>query len=118
MNLVSNPVFPDPCQKAFIIHLPGGDGKTDSGNLIVGAVQTDAVDLQKGQHDTHADPFVAVHKSVVSDQRIAEPCSLFFFGGVKLLPAEGGENALQRGFQKPLVPDTDTAAGLLRDQFR
>jgi len=37
VNLVSNPVFPDPCQKAFIIHLPGGDGKTDSGNLIVGA---------------------------------------------------------------------------------
>jgi len=37
VNLVSNPVFPDPYEKAFIIHLPGGDGKTDSGNLIVSA---------------------------------------------------------------------------------
>ena len=28
MNLVSNPVFPDPHEKAFIIHLPSGDGET------------------------------------------------------------------------------------------
>lgn len=35
------PVFPDPFEQAFMIRLPGSNGETDSGNLVVGAVEMD-----------------------------------------------------------------------------
>ena len=46
------------------------------------------VHFQKCQHNVHTDALVAVHKSVVGDERIAEPCALFLLGGLELLPAE------------------------------
>lgn len=75
------------------------------------------VHFQKRQHNVHADALVAVHKSVVGDERIAEPCALFLLGGLELLPAEAGKGILQCGIQQGFIPDTDTAACFLGDEL-
>ena len=52
------------------------------------------VHFQKRQHNVHADALVAVHKSVVGDERIAEPCALFLLGRIELLSVKAGKGVL------------------------
>lgn len=73
------------------------------------------VHFQKRQHNVHADALVAVHKSVVGDERIAEPCALFLLGRIELLPVKAGKGVLQCGIQQGFIPETDTAACFLGD---
>lgn len=73
------------------------------------------VHFQKCQHNVHTDALVAVHKSVVGDERIAEPCALFLLGGIELLPVRAGKGVLQCGIQQGFIPETDTAACFLGD---
>ena len=93
-------VFSDPGKKVFISHLSRGNAKACLNHIIVGAVQSNAVDLKESQHDIHADTLVAIHKGMVGDQRIAQPCALFLFGGVKLLTAKGLKTPFQRTVQQ------------------
>ena len=73
------------------------------------------VHFQKCQHNVHTDALVAVHKSVVGDERIAEPCALFLLGRIELLPVKAGKGVLQCGIQQGFIPETDTAACFLGD---
>ena len=81
-------VLPHPGQQALVIHGPGGDGKSRVDHIFVGAVHVDAVDLQEGQHDIHADALVAVHEGVVGDQAVAQPGGLLLLGGVEFYADE------------------------------
>lgn len=71
----------------------------------------------KGENNVHTDALVAVHKSVVGDERIAEPCALFLLGRIELLPVKAGKGVLQCGIQQGFIPDTDTAACFLGDEL-
>ena len=72
---------PCPGKKILIPYLTGGHAKACLNHIIVGAVHMNAVDLKESQHDIHANPLVAIHKGMVGDQRIAQPCAFLFLGG-------------------------------------
>ena len=112
----SDTVRPHPRQQRLVVHCAGGDSQTDLDNLVVGAVQPNTVDLQKGQHHIHTDALVAIHEGVVRDERIAQPSALFLPSRVEFLPAKAGKDVLQRGLQQSLLPDADAPASLLRDE--
>ena len=112
----SDTVRPHPRQQRLVVHCAGGDSQTDLDNLVVGAVQPNTVDLQKGQHHIHTDALVAIHEGVVRDERIAQPSALFLPSRVEFLPAKAGKDVLQRGLQQSLIPDADAPASLLRDE--
>ena len=103
----SDTVRPHPRQQRLVVHCAGGDSQTDLDNLVVGAVQPNTVDLQKGQHHIHTDALVAIHEGVVRDERIAQPSALFLPSRVEFLPAKAGKDVLQRGLQQSLIPDAD-----------
>ena len=111
----SDTVRPYPRQQRLVVHRAGGDSQTDLDNLVVGAVQPNTVDLQKGQHHIYTDALVAIHEGVVRDERIAQPSALFLPSRVEFLPAKAGKDVLQRGLQQSLIPDADAPASLLRD---
>ena len=94
------------CQR-LVVHRAGGDSKTALDDLIIRAVQPNAVDLQKGQHHIHTDALIAIHKGVVRDERIAQPSALFLLGRVEFLPAKTGKDVLQRGLQQRLIPNAN-----------
>ena len=112
----SDTVRPHPRQQRLVVHRTGGDSKPDLDDLVVGAVQPNTVDLQKGQHHIHTDALIAIHKGMVGDERIAQPSALFLLGRVEFLPAKAGKDILQRGLQQSLIPDADAPACLLRDE--
>ena len=94
-------MFSDPSQKRFIIHATVSNRKSDVNNILIGAIQTDTVDFQKCQHHIYANPFVAVYKSMIGDQAIADSCALFLFGGVKLLSTKAGKGSFQADSNRP-----------------
>ena len=110
-------MFSDPSQKRFIIHATVSNRKSDVNNILIGAIQTDAVDFQKCQHNIYANPFVAVYEGMVGDQTVANPCTFFLFGGVKLLSAKAGKGSFQGGFQQTFVSRAHAAAGFLGNQL-
>ena len=89
----------DPGKELFIIHFAGGYAKTGGYNVLVGTVQANSVDFQKGQHDIHADALIPIYKGAIRDERKAQSCPLFFLGGIELLPIEGLKNAFQCAIQ-------------------
>ena len=67
----SDTVRPHPLQQRLVVHRAGGDSKTDLDDLVIGAVQPNTVDLQKGQHHIHTDALIAIHEGMVGDECIA-----------------------------------------------
>ena len=55
----------NPLEQFFIFHPAGSNRKADIHQFVIGALQTDPVHLQEGQHDIHADPFITVNKSMI-----------------------------------------------------
>lgn len=64
----------NPIQQFLILHRSSRNGQADLRHFRIGALQADSVDLQKDQHHIHSDPLVSVHKRMVGNQLIAEPC--------------------------------------------
>ncbi len=67
----SDTVRPHPRQQRLVVHRTGGNSKTDLDDLVIGAVQPNTVDLQKGQHHIHTDALIAIHEGMVGDECIA-----------------------------------------------
>ena len=61
-----------PIQQRFVGHRAVRHAQTDGDNVVVGAGDVETVDGKEGQHNEDADTLVAVHESVVGDQRVAE----------------------------------------------
>lgn len=58
-------MFFDPCQKCVVIHAAIGNRKADVHNLFVGAIQTDAVDLQEcRRYYMHGMPLKEMDKNI------------------------------------------------------
>lgn len=85
--------------------------------VVVGAVHADAVDFEEGQHDVHTNTLVAVDKSVVGDQCIAETGGFFLLAGVKLLAVKTSVGALKRGVEQRFIAYSNAAAGGLSHYF-
>ena len=99
------------------MHFAGSDSEPDAGDFFVRRVNADAVDLQKCEHHIHTDPLIAVHKSVIGDQRISEPRAFFFLGRIEFNPVERLVNAFQSRILQTEVPNTAVAAGFFGDQL-
>ena len=78
-----------PFQQSIIVHGSGSDREADFYDILIGAFQSDTIDLQKCQHNIHTDTLVAVHKGVVGNQIIAQTSTLFLLGGHKSRPIVG-----------------------------
>ena len=75
----------NPGQQLLVIHAAIRYGQTHMDDVSICAVQVNAVDLQKDQHDEYADALVSVQKGVVGDQVEADPGAFFLNGGVEFL---------------------------------
>ena len=65
------------------------------------------------RYDIQADALVAINKSVIGDQRIAEPRAFFFLGRVVFLIPETRKRSLQCRIQQSLIAHADAAARCL-----
>ena len=107
----------DPLKQRFILHRTAGDTQTGLNNILVGAVHVNAVHLKECQHHIHADPLIAIHKGMVTDERETQTRALFFFGWIEFFAAECGKRTLQRTIQQCKVPDMVSTARLLNQQL-
>ena len=57
-------------------------------DVFIGAIQMNAIDFEKSQHDVHADALVSIHKSVVGDQCKAEARAFFSLLGYNSCPSK------------------------------
>ena len=102
-----------PCQQILIAFFSGGNLENDISQLLLCIGQLQAVDRQKNQHGVGADPLVPVYERVILHQAIAEPGGLLLEGRVGAGIAERLKGRVESGIQKPLVPQSRTAAGLI-----
>lgn len=55
-------MFSHPGKQRLIIHTAICYAQTNLYNILIGAVQADAVDLQKYQHHINTDSLIVIHK--------------------------------------------------------
>ena len=85
-----------PFQQSIIAHGSGSDREADFYDILIGAFQSDTIDLQKCQHNIHTDTLVAIHKGMVGDERVTQSGTFFLFGGVEFLASKTGKGVFQR----------------------
>ena len=72
-------VLTNPFKLLLVFHLTGSNGESYMHNFFNVRKNMFTINFKKGEHNVHANAFVAVYKNVIRDQRISKTCPIFFF---------------------------------------
>ena len=63
-------IFANPFKQLLVFHLALSNSQSHAHNVINIRRNTYAIDFKEGEHNVHANAFVAVNESIIGDQRI------------------------------------------------
>lgn len=88
-------MFSHPGKQIFVVHTAICYTQADLYDILISAVQADAVDFQKCEHHIDTDSLISIDKGMVGNQVIAQLGTLLFLGGIKLLTTKAGKSSLK-----------------------
>ena len=107
----------DPFQQFLIIDTSICHAEPDPYDVFIRAVNRKAVHSEERQHNMHPDPLISIDKSMIGNEGIAQPGTLFLFGRIEFFSSKAGINIFQSRFQKCFITHTHTASRFLGDEL-